>query len=476
MIRIAHRCIHLFFSVAFVAVFLTPSTIAAGNSAAGENGLDAYYFSLKTNTPLPASPYSLLIQSPIFFNVPAGAVLSVHLMRGDALVATSTLTFQQAYQKDLQLPAVPIASFVPPGNSTNGGQPLPNTSLTVGIADLTKVVQEPAAYKFLWMLSSGVISTPRSAIITGQPAGFVVVDLDLLAVAAAAIVGDSKPGSVLFFNRYTSSASNPARENSTINITNTSSTTTAYVRLFLVSGTTCQTTEIQLCLAAQETASFLMSDFDPGVKGYAMAVATDSQGHPTQFNWLTGNVVVKQTASNTPGAYSSVLSAIALAKRKDGAIANVGGVAEMAFDDVNYDRLPGQIAFDSVPSQVAAANLTVLSVYRPLADFSAIPSAAVQLSGWSKNSSGIVTTSAGNVNSTCFSDVLMSTFRLQPTVINQFVPSGSTAWFAASTNDLQPLMGAQFNSGEFNTGNNARPLSFSSEYKIRVPVLAVTCQ
>ncbi|MBS1788862.1 MAG: hypothetical protein JST85_14125 [Acidobacteria bacterium] len=464
------------FSLALLVALFATHTMAAGRSATFENGLDAYYFSLKTNTALPASPYSLLIQSPIFFNVPAGAVLTVHLMRGDTLVATSTLTFQQAYQKDLQLPAVPIASFVPPGNSTNGGQPLPNTSLTVGIADLTKVVQEPSAYKFLWMLSSGVISTPRSAIVTGQPAGFVVVDLDLLAVSAAAAVGDQKPGSVLFFNRYTSNASNPSRENSTINITNTNATTATKVRLFLVSGSTCQTTEIQLCLAAQETASFLMSDFDPGVKGYAMAVATNDLGQPVQFNWLTGNVVVKQTASNSPGSYSSVLSAVALAKRKDGAVTNLNGVAEMAFDDVNYDRLPGQIAFDSVPSQVGAANLTLLSIYRPLTDFTSIPTAAVQISGWSKNGSGVVATSAGNLNSACYSDVQMSTFRLQPTVINQFVPSGSTAWFAASSNDLQPLMGAQFNSGEYNTGGNARPLSFSSEYKIRIPVVAVTCQ
>lgn len=473
MNRITFRYIHIFFCLAFLITLPTHQTAAGVITT--ENGLDAYYFSLKTTTPLPASPYSLLIQSPIFFNVPAGAVLSVHLMRGDAMVATSTLTFQQAYQKDLQLPAVPIASFVPPGNSTNGGQPLPNTSLTVGIADLTQVVQQPAAYRFLWTLSSGVISTPRSAIVTGQPAGFVVVDLELLAVAAAAAVGDQKPGSVLFFNRYTSSASNPSRENSTINITNTSVTTTAYVRLFLVSGTTCQTTEIQLCLAAQETASFLMSDFDPGIKGYAMAVATNQQGQPIQFNSLTGNVVVKQTASNTPNSYSSVLNAVALAKRKDGAVTNVNGIAEMIFDDVNYDRLPGQIGFDSVPSQVGSANLTLLSIYRPLTDFTSVPNAAVQISGWSKNNSGVVASSAGNLTSSCYSDVLMSTFRLQPTVINQFVPSGSTAWFAASANDLQPLMGAQFNTGEFNVGGNARPLSFSSEYKIRIPVVTVTC-
>lgn len=206
-----------------------------------------------------------------------------------------------------------------------------------------------------------------------------------------------------------------------------------------------------------------------------MAVATNSQGQPIQFNWLTGNVVVRQTASNVSGAYSSLLGAVALAKRKDGTIANVNGLAEMIFDDVNYDRLPGQVAFDSVPSQVGASNLTLVSLYRPLTDFTSIPSAAVQITGWSKNNSGVVATSAGNLTSTCYSDVLMSTFRLQPTVINQFIPSGATGWFAASSVDLLPLMGSQFNTGEFNGGNNARPLAFSAEYKIRIPVAVVTC-
>jgi hypothetical protein len=462
-------------SLVIFAVFFVIKVSAANRYEIADGGLNSYYFSFKPTTPLPTMPFSLLIQSPTFFDVPAGAVLSVRLMRGDTLVATSTLVFNQAYMNQLQLPAVPIASFVPPGSSTNGGQPLPNTSLTVGTADLARVAMEPSAYKVFWNLSAGLISTPRSAIFTGLPGGFVIVDLELAAVSAASIIGDQKPGSVLFFNRYTSNASNPARENSTINITNTSPTTQAFVRLFLVSGTTCQTTEIQLCLAAQETVSLLMSDFDPGVKGYAMAVATNVQGQPIQFNWLTGNVVVKQTASNSGGPYSSLLGALALAKRKDGVIPNVNGLAEMIFDDVNYDRLPGQIAFDSVPSQIGAANLTVVSVYRPLTDFSSVPSASVQITGWSKNNNGDVVASAGNQNAVCYNDVNMSTFRLQPTVINQFIPTGSTAWFAASAVDLLPLMGSQFNTGEFNGGNNARPLTFSAEYKIRIPVAAVTC-
>ena len=458
------------FLLAFFAAMI--STVVQTQASTAYFG-DALYFSLMPNSTLPTSPSSLLVQSPSYIDVPAGAVLTVHLMRGETIVATSTLTFQQATLKPTLVPSVPVASFVPTGTSTGGGQPLENATLVAGQADLTRVAMEPSQYKLLWALSNGVMGTPGRVIVTGVPVSF--VDLKLSAVSAASLIGDQKPGSVLFFNRYTSSASNPTRDNSTLNITNTSPTTSAFVRLFLVSGTTCQPTEIQLCLAAQETVSLLMSDLDPGVRGYAMAVATNSQGQPIQFNWLTGNVVVRQTASNVSGAYSSLLGAVALAKRKDGTIANVNGLAEMIFDDVNYDRLPGQVAFDSVPSQVGASNLTLVSLYRPLTDLTSIPSAAVQITGWSKNNSGVVATSAGNLTSTCYSDVLMSTFRLQPTVINQFIPSGATGWFAASSVDLLPLMGSQFNTGEFNGGNNARPLAFSAEYKIRIPVAVVTC-
>lgn len=440
------------------------------------SGGDALYFSLLPAAPLPSAPSSLLIQPPSYFDVPAGAVLSVHLMRGDAVVSTSTLTFQQAYFNQTQLPLAFVASFVPLGSSTSGGQPLPNTTLIAGAADLTKVALEPTAYRLLWILSSGIIGTPGRAIATGSPAGFVIVDLKFSAVSATTIIGDQKPGSVLFFNRYTSNASNAAREDTTINLTNTNPTTTAYVRFFLINGATCQPTELQICLAPRETVSYLMSDLDPGVKGYIIAIATNLQGEPIQFNWMTGNSIIKQPASNITGSYSAFLSAVAIAKRKEGKVANTNGLAELVFDDVNYDRLPGQIAFDSVPSQAGATNSTVLAIYRPITDLSGLTtSTSIQVTGWGQNNQGQVATSNGTLSSACYSDVLMGTFRLQPTPISQLLPSRTTGWFAASSTDLLPLLGAQFNSGEFNGGSNARPLSFTTEYKIKIPVSPVTC-
>lgn len=456
----------------FFVLVLAGTTV---NTSAASFGEALYFsFALAPNASLPSSPSSLLIQSPSYIDVPAGAVLSVHLMRGEIVVASSTLTFQEAYSNPRLVPAMPVASFIPTGTPPGGGSSLPNAILVPGQTDLTKVALETAQYRLLWILSAGVMGTPGLAVATGVPVSF--VDLKLSAVSAATIAGDQKPGSALFFNRYTSSASNTLREDSTLNLTNTNPAAPAYVRLFLVTGATCQPTEVQLCLAAQQTVSLLMSDIDPGVRGYAVAIATNLQGEPIQFNWLTGNLVLRQPANNISGSYNSVLGAVAIAKRKEGTVANVNGFADMIFDDVTYDRLPGQISFDSVPSQVSATNATLLSIYRPLADLSgAVSSTSVQITGFGQNSQGQVVSSAGNLSSACYSEVAMGAFRLQPTPINQLLPSGTTAWFVASSNDLLPLMGAQFNSGEFNSGGNARPLSFSAEFKIRIPVSPVTC-
>jgi hypothetical protein len=459
------------FNLMVIVLFVVISQTKIVTAGSG----DALYFSLLPASTLPSQPSSLLIQSPGVIKVPQGALLSVHLLRGDALVATSTLEFLQAFDSDRVIPPVPIASFVSAGSPTDGGQPLPGARLTSGATDLSKVAGDPARYRLMWVLSSGVMATPGRAVATGSPIG--IVDLKLNAVSAATALGDQKPGSVLFFNRFTSSASNPFLENTVLNLTNTSPTATAYLRLFLVNASTCETTTYGICLDAQETMSFQMSDLDPGVRGYVVAVATNAQGEPIQFNWLIGNVIVKQSASNVGGAFTSVLSALAIAKRNSGIVANTGGSAEMIFDDVNYERLPGQVAFDSVPSQFNAVNATTISLYRPSSNLMGeVTSSNVQLTAWGKNDQNQVITSGGNVSAVCYSDFAVSTLRLSPITIGQLLPIDSTAWIAASNNDGQPLLGSQLNSGEFNSGSNGRPLTLVTEYKIRIPVTPVSCQ
>ncbi|MFN0086605.1 MAG: hypothetical protein ACKVX9_14545 [Blastocatellia bacterium] len=451
-----------------LSLIIAPRVAAAFTS-------DPLYFSFKAEGPLAADPSSLLIQSPTYISVPAGAVLSVFLMRGDALVSTSRLSFPTAYENTQQLPPVPIATFVPPGMPTSVGQPLPGASLVAGNADLARFSSEAGQYRLIWRLSAGVMGTPGLAILTGFPHS--LIELKLSAISTAVRLGDQKPGSVLFFNRYTSSASNPSREDTTLNLTNTSPSAAAFVRLFLVNGSTCQPQEQSICLAAQQTISFQMSDLDPGVKGYVVVVATNAAGEPTQFNYLIGNAIVKQPAANIGGTFASSLPAIAIARRKDGDVrAGVNNEAEMIFDDVNYDRLPAQSAVDGVPSQANAANSSTISIYRPMANLGGgVANAAIQLTGWGTGTAGQVVTSAGSLSTACYGDFAVSSLRLTPVAISQLLPSGKTAWFAISTADLQPLMAAHLNSGQYNSGGNARALSYSAEYRIRIPVVAVAC-
>ncbi len=434
----------------------------------------ALYFSFNQNAMWPQTPSSLLIQSPSYIKVPAGAVLQVHLLRDGALVSTSKLTFQQGFENEALVPPVPVASFIPTGGQPGSGQPLPGASLVPGTTDLLQIAQNPSKYRLMWVLSAGVMGTPGRAIATGSKLS--LIDLDYSAVTSASILGDQKPGSILFFNRYSSSASNPLIEDTKLSIANTSPTSNVFIRMFLVDSATCQVTNLSFCLASQQSFTVLMSDLDPGVKGYAMVVAVNANGEPVQFNWLVGTSVVRQPAANIGGPFSTVLSAYAVAKRKNDVVANNNGLAEMIFDDDQYDRLPGEIAFDSVPSQANAINSTTLALYRPLGDLTGgVSSIGVQLTGWGVDGQNQVTSSAASLSLTCYRDFSVAGLRLMPIPISQFLPAGTSAWFVAAPNDLLPLMGAQLNSGEYNSGSNARSLNFSAEYRIKVPVIPVMC-
>jgi len=436
------------------------------SASAGE----ALYFSMKAAATLPATPFSLLVQSPSFINVPAGAVLTVHLMRGDTYVATSRLEFTKAYSNQSLFPSVPLATFLPMGDSSAAGQPLAGATLTAGNADLAAIAAAADQYRLLWMLSDGVMGTPGRAILSGAPPGF--VNLTLAAVSAAARVGDQKPGSVLFYNRYTSNPTNTAREDTTLSLTNTNPAERGYVRLFLVSGSICQTVDFFICLDPRQTINILMSDLDPGTKGYCVAVAVDASGQPTQFNWLIGHAQVKQPSPINGTPYDAVMSAVAVAKRTSGSVAVANGAAEMAFDDATYDRLPAQIATDNIPTQVGSSNATTLIAYRPLANLTGgSVSGTIQFTGYNDTGG----TSSASVPLACYREISVGALRFSPTAVSNLIPAGSTAWMAVSAADGLPLLGGQLNSGKFSGGSTARALAFTADYRITIPVKSFSC-
>lgn len=173
---------------------------------------------------------------------------------------------------------------------------------------------------------------------------------------AAPRVSDQKPGSVLAFPYYTSSIG--AGSDTRMTITHTGGGTGLnYVHLFLIDGSTCQAGDFFLCLTPGASFSFRAADYDPGITGYALAVAVNAQGIPIRNNSLIGNAFVNTMQfADTYGAES-------FAANSD-AVAILGsGTARLLFDHLGYDAVPNQFAaelqspFDAPEQLVVTASM-----------------------------------------------------------------------------------------------------------------------
>src|SRR5581483_6191786 len=199
---------------------------------------------------------------------------------------------------------------------------------------------------------------------------------------AGADLSDGKPGSVLFYAVYSSSAVEGGlnEENTRISITNIHPTMGVVVHLFVIDGNTCSAADTFVCLTANQTVALLASDVDPGVTGYVVAVAVDgppgfADGHgtgcPISFNYLIGSAKVKlKVASSREADLQAESCASEFGSPVPGcepnstsAILRFNGMAN------GYNRLPRVLAVDSIASP-ADANNTLLVVDRIGGDLS----------------------------------------------------------------------------------------------------------
>jgi len=183
-----------------------------------------------------------------------------------------------------------------------------------------------------------------------------------LIVPPSSEASDQKAGSLLFYNVYTSGATSGNAENTRINITNTSVTSAAFVHLYFVAAG-CSIADSYICLTATQTASFLASDVDPGVKGYLVAVAVDGVlGCPIANNWLIGDEYVKFASG-----HAANLGAVAFSALYNGILPGCDAnsvTALIAFDGTTgYNRAPAVLALDNVGSR-ADGNDTMVIINR----------------------------------------------------------------------------------------------------------------
>lgn len=290
-------------------------------------------------------------------------------------------------------------------------------------------------------------------------------------------LSDQKPGSVLIFPVYTSS-SDPTRQNTRINLTNVNTNRLAMVHLFFVAES-CLVADAYVCLTANQTTSFLASDLDPGTTGYLVAVATDANGCPTNFNFLIGDEYVKFQSGHAANLGAEAIPALATALP---ACDQNSVTATLAFNGVNYARVPAVLALDSIASR-ADGNDTMLIVNRIGGNLGLGAATLGSIFGILYDDAE-VSVSFSFSGSCQFRSSISNNFPRTTPRFETFIPAGRTGWLKIyAQGGVVGLTGAAINfnpntsssAGAFNQGHNLHALTLNDQMTYVIPVFPPNC-
>jgi len=232
---------------------------------------------------------------------------------------------------------------------------------------------------FFIVIAAGVFQLGRSAwaqIDPGQPqVGPGVPQVGSNAPRSSA--SSTKAGSVLFFHKYTSDTTRANEINTLVTLTNTNPRDSVIVRVFFIHGGVFEGQFITL--VANQSRTLVAGKESPNTTGYVMAVAVNSQGLPTQFNWLIGSASLRDDQG-----HEASYNALGVAKRSAGPINYNQGAqsSSVKFDNTDYDRLPKTAAIDSLQNQdptTGSAVTTGVTLYSPVADLTVAQTAAYKV-------------------------------------------------------------------------------------------------
>jgi len=299
------------------------------------------------------------------------------------------------------------------------------------------------------------------------------------AYPATSEVSDQKAGSLLVYNIYTSAASGGNTQNTRINITNTSVTTGANVHLFFVSSD-CSIADSYICLTPAQTASFLASDVDPGVRGYIVGISVDDNGCPVSNNALIGDEYVKFATGHAANLGAEAIAAVNMFPA---GTSTTSTTATLKFDGISYNALPRILAVDSIGSR-ADQNDTLFIVNAVGGNFTRSASTVGSLFGYLYDDAEALYSFTQNVSTCQYRTTLSNNFPRIFQGFNNVIPAGRTGWmrFWTPTTDTA-LFGAVINrnpnatanSGAFNQGHNMHKLTLTTATTITVPVTTPAC-
>src|SRR5215468_10203273 len=293
------------------------------------------------------------------------------------------------------------------------------------------------------------------------------------AVPATSEASDQKAGSLLYYNAYTSDATNPANADTRINITNTNAFSAIAVHLFFINSADCRAADSFICLTENQTASFQTSDLDPGTTGFIVAVATTVDGFPVRFNFLIGDEFVKFASGHRAN-----LGAVAFSKLNDAILIvppdNV--LAQLNLDGVNYNRAPRVVAVDNIPAR-ADGNDTLLILNAVGGDLSTSSSVIGPLFGILYDDAETPLSFTTSANCQLRQSINNSFPRTTPRV-ETHIPAGRSGWMRISSSIGTGLVGAAINRGTgdkaFSGGHNLHHLTLTSA-ALRIPIFPSNC-
>jgi hypothetical protein len=297
-------------------------------------------------------------------------------------------------------------------------------------------------------------------------------------------VSDQKAGSILIFNIYTSSTSNPGAQNTRFNITNTSPSAPAFVHLFFIEGSTCNVADRFTCFTANQTSTFLASQEDQGTTGYFVAVAVNFiTGCPVNHNFLIGDEYVKFETGHFANLGAEAFSALYQGV-VPGCDAN-SVTASLLFNGAanGYNRVPRVLAIDNIGSR-ADGNIVRLWINRINGDLSTSASTLGSFFGIlyddGEGAHSFTIPSGGCQRGA----TLSNDFPRTAPRFELIIPAGSTGWmkFWVASGD-QGILGASINfnanaasaAGAFNSGHNMHKLTFSAAAAYTMPIFPPSC-
>ncbi len=299
---------------------------------------------------------------------------------------------------------------------------------------------------------------------------------------------DEKPGSLLVYNIYTSKPESPETQNTRINLTNLG-TDSVNVHWFFVDSAECTVADAFTCLTANQTMSFLALDYDPGVTGYIFALATDNNGFPRDYNYLIGSEFVKFSSGHQAALNAEAIASISH-PAKYYPVADTGfTMVDIAFDDDSYDRLPSELALDSI-SSLTEANETMLIVNRIGGDLGTKLGNIGSLNGLLFNDVEKGFSFSMRTTGCQLRQVMNDTFPRTAPPFSKVIPSGKTGWMwirpietddnspLGGTTDRRALFGAMILKNKnvktsdraFSQGHNLHKQTRTPFAKLRVPV------